>query len=185
MTRNDVDLFQSLNHIVTLAPRYRPNTNLEDILKPVLEDMLDLKIGMPESVASMLKRNLEGCSDDLITTINQVEELYKNAQSYWTEETITSFLEERKKFNNTRISASRSDYIPMSSSGYIESENMPTDLKGLEKAQRVLEQKGKFNITLTNRLIGMYARSQQLDEADNRIKSILENKMCRSDGKSG
>ena len=175
LTRNDVDLFQTLNHIVTLAPRYRPNTKLEDILKPVLEDMLDLKIGMPESVASMLKRNLEGCSDDLITTINQVEELYKNAQSYWTEETITSFLEERKKFNNTRISASRSDYIPMSSSGYIESENMPTDLKGLEKAQRVLEQKGKFNITLTNRLIGMYAKSQQLDDADNRINSFSEN----------
>ena len=170
--RNDVDLFQTLNHIAALAPRYRPNCKLEDILLPVLKDLEDLKIGVPEKVTSMLQRNVEGCSKEFAETLTQLESMYTGGHDSWTETATKTFLEDRTKLTNLMISMSQPDYVPMSGSGFIDKDNIPTDIKGLEKAQKIIDQKNLYNSTVSNLLISAYAEQDKLKEADSRIESI-------------
>ena len=176
LEKRDEDLFQVLNHIVALLPRYRPDTSPEDILCPVLEDLSELNIGIPEMVTSLLSRSLEGCSEKTLKLINQLEHVYSNNQSFMTDEKFEEFHQRQKSTVNLAIASVRANFVPMAASGYIKKEDMPTSLTGLERIQNVIDRKGKFNSTITNKLIRAYVENNKLSEADDRIQLSLNHK---------
>ena len=172
--KNDEDLFLTLNHIAALIPRYRPNSTAEETLLPVLKDLVECQIGVPEKVSSMLKKNSQDSTGEFIEILGKLELIYKDDQNTLSEEQIRQFMESRGKLANLLVSTNLSNYVPMSPVGYIESDKVPTDLKGLLRIQKVLDQKKRFNSLVTSKLISAYSKNDQLDMAFERINSVVQ-----------
>ena len=172
--KNDEDLFLALNHIAALIPRYRPNSTAEEILLPVLKDLVECQIGVPEKVSSMLKKNSQDSTGEFIEMLGKLELIYKDDPNTLSEEQIRQFMASRGKLANTVISTNLSNFVPMNTSGYIESDKIPTDLKGLSRLQKVFDQKKKYNSHVTSKLISAYSKNDQLDKAFERINFVLQ-----------
>ena len=51
----DLDLFNTLVHVHSLAPRYKPGQTPDEVLVGVLEELKKVRLGIPEATATILK----------------------------------------------------------------------------------------------------------------------------------
>ena len=173
--KNDEDLFITLNQIVALAPRYRPDINPTELLTPILNELLVQKVGVPETVTSMIKRNVEGGNKEFELLLDQLQEIY-NDRTFWTEERARDLAKERKKIAFNVIGNVRSDFVEINDYGDIPEDQIPTDLQGLARVQRLLEKKGRWNSTVLNKVITLHIEDGNLHEADILLNKYLERK---------
>ena len=176
--KNDEDIFQTLNQIIALIPRYRPESNPSEILLPVLQDLHNLKVGVPETIASMIKRNIEEPSQELNLILDELQSMYDD-NSCWTEGRVNNLVYQRKKKAFNLIGVVRPDHIEISKHGFIEKDKIPTDLKGLERVQGVLKHKKLFNLDVIDKLVTMYVENEDIEKAETLIERSLENKHAR------
>ena len=105
LVKKDVILFQTLTHIVNLSPNFHSDQTQEDILLPVLNALIDYKIGVPEIVTKELTRDLDNLSDEMQNLLTQLARYYVNRKDIWTKDEILKFIRNRKKLhiNNNDI----------------------------------------------------------------------------------
>ena len=170
--KNDEDIFLTLNQIIALAPRYLPDCEPTEILIPILRDLREIKIGVPESITSMIQRNLKEHDPEFESLLQQLKEIY-NDNTYWTKERAIDLINQRKQYANTTIGSVRPDYIDIDRNGQIRPEQIPTDIQGLERVQRLLEKKKKYNMTVIHSLIMKYIENEKMEKADDLINRYI------------
>ena len=173
--KNDEDIFLTLNQIIALAPRYLPNCQAPEILIPILRDLCEIKIGVPESITSMIQRNLNEQDPEFNSLLQQLKEIYDD-NTYWTKELAIDLINQRKQYANTLIGSARPDFIDIDRNGQIRPEQMPTDLQGLERVQRLLEKKNKYNMTVIHSLAMKYIENENMKKADDLINRYIYGK---------
>ena len=175
MVKKDSDVFQTLNHILDSSPRYHSDKKPKELLLPVLKALSECKLGIPTNVIETLKSNLKNDADELNGLLSQLQDNYKNRKDIWTQEVIQEFQNNRRKIHNFKFNIDRSDsFTPISSNAFIKPEKLPTNLKGLEEVQAILDKKNLNNSLVTNKLLQIYIEEGKLDDADGYIKKILE-----------
>ena len=173
--KNDEDIFLTLNQIIALAPRYLPNCQSTEILMPILRDLCEIKIGVPENIISMIQRNVSEHDTEFDSLLEQLKEIY-NDNTYWTKELAMDFINQRKQCANTLIGSVRPDYVDIDNNGQIRPEQMPTDLKGLERVQRILEKKNKYNMKVIHNLVMKYIEKEKMEKAHDLINRYIYGK---------
>ena len=50
-----MELFNTLGHIHSLAHRYKPDLNADDVVLPILHELKRVRLGIPEATGELLK----------------------------------------------------------------------------------------------------------------------------------
>ena len=174
--KNDEDLFITLNQIVALAPRYRPGIDPTELLTPILNELRVLKVGVPETVTCLIKRNVEGGNKEFELLLDQLQEIYNGQNTYWTEERARDLARERKQIAFNVIGNVRPDFVEIGDYGDIPADQIPTDLQGLARVQRLLEKKDRWNSTVLNKVITLHIEDGNLHDANVLLDKYFERK---------
>ena len=99
LVKKDVILFQTLTHIVNLSSNFHSDQKPEEILLPVLNELSNHKIGVPEIVTKELTKDLENLSDEMHNLLIQLAKYHVNRKDIWTKDEILKFIRNRKKLH--------------------------------------------------------------------------------------
>jgi len=155
-------LFRTLSHIVKQGYRYRPDQEKADILRPVVQELNKLRIGIPAQNVKVLKQMIDDDSD--------VQKLLDEAgtiftEDYWTQERSNEFLEQRR----TLYGRTRRDGSPQENHNFGERSKhtniIPDDIEKMEKMKTFLDKRGEVNRILTSNLIKSYNTAGQIDKS--------------------
>ena len=167
VTAKDVSLFETLNIIARKSLKRNSNQRINDVLVPILTDLSENKIGIPEGVIQTLKTTLDMDDEKLNKLLNELQELYENRENVWIEKEVLEFQTNRRNLFKEKFQDKLSNALK-------DQENLPDDIRLLEKMDRFFEQKKILKFRLTNKLISSYATSFRFDDAEAYIKTILE-----------
>ena len=163
----DISLFETLNLIARKSLKKHPDQRLNDVLVPILTELSENKIGIPEGVIQTLKTTLDMDDDKLDVLLNQLQEFYENRETIWNEKAVLEFETSRRKLFKEKLPNKLSNALR-------DQENLPDDIRLLEKMDKFFDKKKSLNFRLSNKLLSTYATSYRFDDAEAYIKTILE-----------
>ena len=73
-----------------------PKQRVTDVLVPILTDLSENKIGIPEGVIQTLKTTLDMDDEKLNKILNELQELYENRENVWIEKEGLEFQTNRR-----------------------------------------------------------------------------------------
>jgi len=159
-------LFKVLEYILEHTPYYYPDSDPESMLVPVLEELVQLHIGVPPKVVRALRQELK--SEVAMDLLTKAEVEWENRATFWTVDAIAECFNERKKLHLESINSERDGNVRNINRyrGYFK---IPETIEGMEEIQDILATRGDANPTLSNNLISSYASAGMMDEALNLI----------------
>ena len=156
--KKEIDaLFGSLYHI-------RYNSRNDELLLPLLEELVNTKIGIPPSQGSVIYSLCTSsmCKDLLETAMTD----WENRDSYWTEQHEETFLEERRDMSRTKVIKENAlKYVGKRHDKADSKDKVPVDLRKLISVQQELEKKSEVNGKIADNLIKAYAEQNEIDKA--------------------
>jgi len=165
-------LFRCLNQIVTLQYRYRSEETKDDVLRPVVHELVRHHIGMPRETADNLKNSLEDTAlkellDDAVAefegydwTEEKTAEMMKKRKDIWAKQTG------RRGSPKPRTMDYKMDYKWIS--------EIPDDIAEMENIKNILDKRGETNNLLTSRYIQKLAKSGQVEKSIELLKTAQE-----------
>ena len=145
-------LFGSLYHI-------RYNSKNDELLLPLLEELVNTKIGIPPSSAAALSRICtSSVSKELLNTC--VAD-WNNRENYWTKQQEESFLEERRDKN--RINTMKLNVLNKASQAGMKSNKI--SVSEMAFIQRELEAKNAVNGKIADNLMKAHIENDETDKA--------------------
>jgi len=164
-------VFKVLEYVAENASKYRAAP--ETVLTPVLEELVRLRIGVPSSVVNTLKEELK--SDEVIDLLDKAALEWDNRESFWTAETITGCLNDRKQLHWDKVNAEGGNQMRTANKyrGYFK---IPESIEEMEEIQEVLAGRGDVSPTLSDKLILAYSAAGTMDKAVALIKYTKKNK---------
>jgi len=148
-------LFRTLSQIVNNQHRYRPEDSKADVIRPILEELVRHRIGIPRVVAE----NLKGAVDD-----KGVEEILDEAVlafegHYWTEENTEAFLDKRRKLHGKSLATKN-----------INQQDNSDNLADLKRIQKSLEKHGETKNWLTVKIVEALVEKGELEKGIGELK---------------
>ena len=100
-------LFRSLYHIGAQAHIIQPGVSVDDLIAPLLQELINLKIGVPND--SKTEKELKNIlkKEESLKLLEQATNVYAENQEYWTEEEMDMFFEARKQLWASRMRENR------------------------------------------------------------------------------
>ena len=163
----DITLFETLNLIAMKSLKRHSNQRLNDVLIPILTELSENKIGIPEGVIQTLRTTLDMDDEKLNKLLNELQELYENRENIWNEKAVLEFQPARRKLFKENFPTKFSNALE-------DQENLPDDIRLLEKMDTFFVKKKLLNLRLSNKLLSLYATSFRFDDAEAYIKTVLE-----------
>ena len=160
-------LFKSLVFIQKQAQIFQPGVSSDDLLAPVIEDLIKHNIGIPRDVDCYNNIQESIQSDAVKELLVKASDVWENAEAYWTDDNMSSFIAARKKILRAK----------MGSKEFQNTDNKEQSLQSLQRRFNGLQNKGSFDFSLSDQLIVQYLERKDLNLA----KKVLN--YSRSSGK--
>ena len=152
-------LFRSLFHVAAQAHIIKPGVAIDDIVEPVLQELISLKIGVPsdskteQQLMEMLKR------DDVKELLNKATKVYDENQEFWTKGEADKFSESRRQM-----------WIKKMRSSELSEEKTRVNIKNastkeeLEEVLAMLSRNGKTDAQAAAKLLDIYLAEKNLSK---------------------
>jgi len=155
-------LFRVLEHIVSLSDKYQPESTVDQVITPVLEELVRLHIGVPSLVVDKLREEVQ--SEEARDLLDKAVKEWDNREEFWTEKEEAACLAERKSLykEKAKIPKGTNQRFQSEYRGFI---TVPEGREQMEEIQSVLARRGEVNLPLSDKLILAYSEEGMLDEA--------------------
>ena len=155
-------LFQSLEYIVKQAHLIQPGVPTDELIEPILRDLIKHKIGVPATVdhsttVHFLQETIK--SHEVRGLLSQATEVWEDGLNYWTEEKRKNFHEERKNIFQKKMRTYRGSDL------HIATKDEMKDQERLKKKYNELKEEGKVSFKISDNLIQHYLEQDQTAEA--------------------
>ena len=164
----DVQLFSSLNEIVSDLSEHHPCQAPDDVLIPILKELCDCKIGVPPIVTEKLRTSLKSDRDNLNHVLDQLEYYYEKRKDIWNRKQQNEFKQRLKTL--MKFSREKSDLYHILK----DPKNSAEEIISLEEYDRELSSRGRRRRLPSNKLLLAYVKAGRLNDADMYIKKIVE-----------
>ena len=160
-------LFKSLVFIQNQAKTFQPGVSSDDLLAPIIEDLIKHNIGIPRTVDCYKNIQESIKSEEVKELLSKATDVWDNGEAYWTDDKMSSFIAARKKMLRNK----------MGSQEFQKPDSKELSLHSLRRRFNGLQSRGSFDFGVSDQLIIQYLESKDLDQA----KEVLN--YSRSSGK--
>merc|ERR1719219_1278840 len=175
LERRDPDLsykqmFNSLVHIVKQAHLIQPGVPSDELIAPILKDLIKQKIGFPGHVDSYnsLLEHLK--TDQVKELLSKASGVWEDRDSHWTKKNEEIFHQKRAGLFASKMKKSRSSNVIKNVT-----EEELNDTESVEKIFDQMKNDGEIAFKISDRLIQQYIKEDQMDKAANVLRYSRKN----------
>ena len=163
-------MFNSVVHIAKQAHLIQPGVPSDELIAPILEDLIKQKIGFPghvDSHNSLLDHLKTDQAKDLLSEATRV---WEDRDNYWSKKNDDIFHQKRTSLFANKMRKSQTSKVVIN----ITEEEL-NDPESVEKIFDQMKNDGEIAFKISDRLIQQYIKEDQMDKADKVLRLSRQN----------